>query len=149
MVLGKNQEARGHVAQYLLRTSFIINLGWKVTGGEGSVCLWAKNLSISHQFMTEGRNVFSAMKEQPMRSLALASTNQRPLLRSRDYSRPIRSRVADRMRATSENFCLILWEPEQPGEIVIEAPWCRCKNTFVSHLLLPNSYYLVQRGRSF
>ena len=68
----------GDITQYLSRTSFIINL--KVTGGEGFLCLGAKNLSISHQFMTEGSNVYSAMKDQPMRSLALASTNQMPSL---------------------------------------------------------------------
>ena len=65
------------ITQYLLRT-FIINL--KVPRGEASLCLWAKNLSISHQFMTKGSYVFSAMKDQPMRSLALASTNQMPSL---------------------------------------------------------------------
>ena len=68
------------------------------------------------------------------------------------WPRPIRCRVLDRMRATSANFCLILREPEQPEQperLLLRLRGRLCKgmqmqNTFVSHLLHLNSYYLVQ-----
>ena len=120
MIFGLYQEARDI---YVIGFSFIINLGWKVAGGEGSFFVPVPKIYQFHINLWQGRNLLSvSTNETP--HLWSVSANQRPVFRSRDLSGPMGGRVSDwlmrsRVRAASANFCVILWEPRPPERLLL------------------------------